>query len=173
MGRPFNGNNTHVVKQRSDEFERRRLERIEQLGQKFAAVERRDAIDDRMGFTRHTGDEKRVGWLVNMHETLIQSETAERGLAAVDYYFYDEEGGNFKSTVVFRPYFFVICKPHTESAVKDLMDKMFERVLASTEIVTKEDLNLVSMGELGTVKDRTSPTSIISHYLEADLAYWS
>ncbi|AOW05990.1 YALI0E26367p [Yarrowia lipolytica CLIB122] len=144
MGRPFNGNNTHVVKQRSDEFERRRLERIEQLGQKFAAVERRDAIDDRMGFTRFSGDEKRVGWLVNMHETLLQSETAERGLAAVDYYFYDEEGGNFKSTVVFRPYFFVICKPHTEHAVKDLMEKMFERVLASTEIVTKEDLNLTN-----------------------------
>lgn len=146
MGRPYrgNGNNTHVVKQRSDEFERRRMERAENLGQKFVDIERKDEIDTKMGFQRYTGDQKRIGWLVNMHETLIRSETAERGLAAVDYYFYDEEGGNFKSTVIFRPYFFVICKPHTEHAVKDLIDKMFERILASSEIVTKEDLDLVS-----------------------------
>ena len=43
-------------------------------------------------------------------QTLLKSETCAGGLAAVDYYFIQEDGGMFKATVAFEPYFYVVCK---------------------------------------------------------------
>lgn len=43
-------------------------------------------------------------------QTLLRSETCAGGLAAVDYYFIQEDGGMFKATVAFEPYFYVVCK---------------------------------------------------------------
>lgn len=78
----------------------------------------------------------RVGWLTNMHATLVSQETlssgsngggnsndgervtTNQGISGVDFYFLDEEGGSFKSTVVYDPYFFIAC--NDESRVNDV-----------------------------------------------------
>jgi DNA polymerase epsilon subunit 1 len=41
---------------------------------------------------------------------LIKDEDAPTGLAAVDYYFIQDDGGMFKATVPYDPYFLIACK---------------------------------------------------------------
>ena len=67
----------------------------------------------------------RVGWLINMHPVVVSMDTVvssnstdststRKGrdgnllsfaVAGVDFYFLDEEGGSFKSTLTYDPYF--------------------------------------------------------------------
>jgi hypothetical protein len=44
----------------------------------------------------------------------VSSDQSAGGLAAVDYYFLDEEGGSFKATVQFDPYFLLSYKVRTK-----------------------------------------------------------
>jgi DNA polymerase epsilon subunit 1 len=68
-------------------------------------------IDKKMGFERYEGGVKqRVGWLINMHSTMLIDEDKGGQISAVDYYFLDEDGGKFKATVQYHPYFLVACK---------------------------------------------------------------
>jgi len=72
-------------------------------------------IDRKMGFERYEGGRKqRVGWLINMHSTMLVDEEKGGQKSAVDFYFLDEEGGGFKATVQYNPYFLIACKvwPH-------------------------------------------------------------
>lgn len=64
------------------------------------------------------------------------------GRSAVDYYFLEEDGEYFKTTLVYSPYFFVKCKAGTESEVEDGLRKKFERQIERIERVSKEDLDL-------------------------------
>jgi hypothetical protein len=74
----------------------------------FLDAETRDEIDARMGFPRYSAGPSRVGWLINMHPTIVRDEEWPSGRAACDYYFLDESGSSFKSTVVFSPYFLLV-----------------------------------------------------------------
>src|SRR5271154_1494512 len=68
-------------------------------------------IDRKMGFERYEGGQKqRVGWLINMHSTMLIDEEKGGQKSAVDFYFLDEEGGGFKATVQYNPYFLIACK---------------------------------------------------------------
>jgi DNA polymerase epsilon subunit 1 len=68
-------------------------------------------IDRKMGFERYEGGRKqRVGWLINMHSTMLVDEEKGGQKAAVDFYFLDEEGGGFKATLQYNPYFLIACK---------------------------------------------------------------
>lgn len=40
----------------------------------------------------------------------MKSDTHASGLAAVDYYFIQDDGGMFKATIAYEPYFFVTCR---------------------------------------------------------------
>ena len=77
-------------------------------------VERIDHIDSIMGFDRlehgeNDGNKPRKGWLINMHATTIPTDDYLAGYSGVDYYFLDEEGGSFKATLQFDPYFLSMC----------------------------------------------------------------
>jgi hypothetical protein len=87
--------------------------------ERFEEVRVRDEIDDKLGFWRWEGGgvgshgtrgEERTGWLVNMHQTLLVDELIAGGKQAIDLYFIQDDGGMFKSTLTFEPYFFVGCK---------------------------------------------------------------
>lgn len=87
--------------------------------ERFEEVRVRDEIDEKLGFWRWEGGgvgshgtkgETRTGWLVNMHQTLRQDEAVAGGKQAIDLYFVQDDGGMFKSTLLFEPYFFVGCK---------------------------------------------------------------
>ena len=68
-------------------------------------------IDRKMGFERYEGGNKqRVGWLINMHSTMVVDEEKGGQKSAVDFYFLDEEGGGFKATLQYNPYFLIATK---------------------------------------------------------------
>lgn len=111
-------------------------------------VEKIDKIDSMMGFNRMDhgeldGTKPRKGWLVNMHTTTVPSEDYLAGYSGVDYYFIDEEGGTFKSTIQFDPYFFLLVVPGRESEVEETLRKRLESCnIKSINRVVKEDLSL-------------------------------
>lgn len=68
-------------------------------------------IDRKMGFDRYEGGKKaRVGWLINMHSTMLVDEDQGGRKSAVDFYFLDEDGGSFKATMQYNPYFLIATK---------------------------------------------------------------
>jgi len=67
-------------------------------------------IDVKMGFERYEGKRERIGWLINMHSTMLIDEDKGGRKSAVDFYFLDEEGGGFKATLQYNPYFLIACK---------------------------------------------------------------
>lgn len=123
-----------------------------------------DEIDEMMGFERYfapqhngRGDSSklemipgRVGWLTNMHPTVLSpvsmpgGTTSEPvGIAGVDFYFLDEEGGSFKSSISYDPYFFLKCSDASRvHEVEEFVKKYLESCLKSVSVVEKEDLSM-------------------------------
>ncbi|KAI5954179.1 POL2 [Candida jiufengensis] len=117
--------------------------------QKKEMVTRIDQIDSIMGFDRlehgeKDGNKPKKGWLINMHSTTIPSESYLTGYSGVDYYFLDEEGGTFKATIQYDPYFFIdIISSEFQSEVEEWMRKYLETCnVKSFGRVIKEDLSL-------------------------------
>ncbi|WWD09045.1 DNA polymerase epsilon catalytic subunit A [Kwoniella europaea PYCC6329] len=114
--------------------------------EKFEEVKIQDEIDEKLGFWRFESSradgEKKIGWLVNMHQTLLQSSTHSGGLAAVDFYFIQDDGGMFKATIPYEPYFYVTCRAGTETIVEEWLLKRFEGILIRVEREKKWDLCL-------------------------------
>ncbi|WWC85914.1 DNA polymerase epsilon catalytic subunit A [Kwoniella dendrophila CBS 6074] len=114
--------------------------------EKFEEIKIQDEIDEKLGFwrfesSRADGEEK-TGWLVNMHQTLVQSSSHAGGLAAVDFYFIQDDGGMFKATIPYEPYFYVTCRAGTETIVEEWLLKRFEGILVRVEREKKWDLSL-------------------------------
>ncbi|EDO19087.1 hypothetical protein Kpol_2000p54 [Vanderwaltozyma polyspora DSM 70294] len=127
-----------------------------------------DEIDTMMGFERYIPPQfsgsvdpnklnqvpGRVGWMINMHPTVISEDTLHGthegssnggniGIAGVDFYFLDEEGGSFKSSITFNPYFFVTCTDDTRiNDVEEFLKKYLESCLKSVDIIYKDDLDM-------------------------------
>ena len=124
-----------------------------------------DEIDTMMGFDRYTAPQfsgridmkkldqvpGRLGWLVNMHPTMVSQDSSSsssstssggfNSVSGVDFYFLDEEGGSFKSTVVYDPYFFIAISDSTKTNdVEEFLKKYLESCLKSIEVIRKEDL---------------------------------
>jgi DNA polymerase epsilon subunit 1 len=77
----------------------------------------------------------------------------DAGKSGADLYFIEEDGSTFKATVLFQPYFFVICKvgsslinfkPNTEGDVEDYLRRRFESTISNITRVEMEDLSLVN-----------------------------
>lgn len=109
-------------------------------------VEKIDHLDSLMGFDRFDqgesdGAKPRKGWLVNMHATTIHSADYAGGYSGVDFYFLDEEGGSFKSTLQYDPYFFLLVVPGKEAEVEESLKKLLEEFNAkSVSREVKDDL---------------------------------
>ncbi|CAN6606997.1 DNA polymerase epsilon catalytic subunit A [Trichomonascus vanleenenianus] len=95
-----------------------------------------------MGFPRYDSGPAKVGWLINMHSTITKSDDIQGGLAAVDYYFLDEEGGCFKSTLQYYPYFLLSIKNGHDSEVEEFLRRKLEGFHKNTERLVKDDLSL-------------------------------
>lgn len=99
-----------------------------QLAERFEKVRLSDEIDEKMGFLKMEEGAQREGWLVNMHpvsttrvtcnmfshygtaQTLLKDSEYASGIAAVDFYFIQDDGGMFKCTFRYEPYFYIACK---------------------------------------------------------------
>lgn len=110
--------------------------------EKMQQVKDIDVIDSVFGFDKVEAGPKRKGWLSNMHPTLIQDDEAHVQLSAVDYYFLDEEGGSFKVSYQYDPYFLIICPQGKESELEEWLRRTLESIIKSTETTEKEDLGL-------------------------------
>ena len=100
------------------------------------------SIDESMGFFRYDAGRKRTGWLCNMHSTTIEDEKIPGGRAGVDYYFLKDDGGSFKATLEYNPYFLIATKKGKESEVEEWCRRKFEGLIKGIQRVEKEDLQM-------------------------------
>ena len=100
------------------------------------------AIDESMGFVRYESGRKKTGWLCNMHSTTIEDEKIPGGRAGVDYYFIEEDGGTFKATVEYDPYFLIAVRRGREAEAEEWCKRKFEGLIKGVKRVQKEDLQM-------------------------------
>ncbi|GAV48505.1 hypothetical protein ZYGR_0K00100, partial [Zygosaccharomyces rouxii] len=131
--------------------------------QQLARAGKIDEIDAMMGYESYVPPQHneridvnhlesvtgRVGWLINMHPTTVTSESMTGksefagGISAVDYYFLDEEGGSFKSTVSYDPYFFVKSSDdYRVQEVEEFLKKYLESCVKEVSVVQRKDLKM-------------------------------
>lgn len=113
------------------------------LEEKSEAVKLGHSIDEAMGFARHESGKKKVGWLVNIKATTIEDEKFAEGRAGVDCYFIEDDGGTFKATVDYEPYFLVAVKRGYEPEAEEWLKRApGGGVMKSIKRVEKEDLSM-------------------------------
>ncbi|KAJ2357938.1 DNA polymerase epsilon catalytic subunit [Coemansia sp. RSA 2618] len=113
------------------------------LDMRMDKVRTDDEIDSKLGFARYQEGPTRLGWLINMHATSVMDEERQVERSAVDYYFLEQDGGSFKCTVAYRPYFYLVCVPGTEGDVEEWLVRKHERI-ESVETVEREDLHMAN-----------------------------
>ena len=110
--------------------------------EKIQATRLANTIDESMGFARYDSGKKKVGWLCNMHSTSVEDEKVPGGRAGVDYYFLEEDGGTFKATMEYDPYFLIAVKRGREAEVEEWCRRMFEGLVKRLRRLEKEDLQM-------------------------------
>ncbi|KAJ3047104.1 DNA polymerase epsilon catalytic subunit, partial [Rhizophlyctis rosea] len=120
------------------------LEKFQTTDTRVEDLKARDELDERMGFYRFVEGEDKVGWMVNIHPTVLldESQLIENARAAVDLYFLEEDGAMFKTSIVYEPYFLVVCKPGMETDLEEYFKRKFERLIVSMQRLWKDDLSL-------------------------------
>ncbi|GAA6015444.1 hypothetical protein JCM8202_002471 [Rhodotorula sphaerocarpa] len=101
-----------------------------------------DELDQNLGFPKFQEGPSRQGWLVNMKETLVPDELKGSGKAGVDYYFIQDDGGMFKATIAYEPYFYIATRSGQEGAVEEWLMRKYEDLITTVKRVRKEDLKL-------------------------------
>ena len=110
--------------------------------EKTEATRLANSIDESMGFARYDSGKKKVGWLCNMHSTSVEDEKVPGGRAGVDFYFLEEDGGTFKATVEYDPYFLIAVKRKMEAEVEEWCRRKFEGAIKNIVRIEKEDLSM-------------------------------
>lgn len=101
-----------------------------------------DDIDSKFGFDRVKDGPPRLGWLLNFMPITMADE-AGMEKSGLDLYFLDKEGQNFKASIFFAPYFFLVVNdPRRLNEVAQYLTKKYES--GKTELVKKEDLEMAN-----------------------------
>lgn len=77
-----------------------------------------------------------------MHSTSVEDSNIPGGRAGVDYYFLEDNGGSFKATVEYDPYFLIAVKKGYEVEVEEWCRRMFEGLVKKMTKVVREDLKM-------------------------------
>ncbi len=77
-----------------------------------------------------------------MHSTTVEDEKIPDGRAGVDYYFIEEDGGTFKATVQYDPYFLIAVRRGKEAEVEEWCRRKFEGLMKGVKRIFKEDLQM-------------------------------
>ncbi|KAF9436997.1 DNA polymerase epsilon catalytic subunit [Entomortierella beljakovae] len=110
--------------------------------QRFEDASLQDEIDERLGFFRFQEGPDKLGWLINQHATIVRDEDWPSGRAAIDYYFIQDDGDMFKTTLKYSPYFYIASKVGHEADVEEYIRRRFENTVEKMTRVQKEDLDL-------------------------------
>ncbi|KAI0826611.1 DUF1744-domain-containing protein [Trametes gibbosa] len=113
-----------------------------QLAERFEQVKTNDEVDEKLGFARVQEGPTRDGWLINMHPTLMKDADWPGGKAAVDFYFIQDDGGMFKCTLQYEPYFYIACKSGMETVIEEWLMKRYEGAICRITRERKEDLQM-------------------------------
>ncbi|KAF9479818.1 DUF1744-domain-containing protein [Pholiota conissans] len=113
-----------------------------QLAERFEKIKQSDEVDEKLGFARVDQGLRKDGWLINMHPTLVKDPDWPSGKAAVDFYFIQDDGGMFKCTFQYEPYFNIACKAGTETMIEEWLNKKYEGLICRIVRNKKEDLKL-------------------------------
>lgn len=124
------------------EFSSLRSSEATNQDEKRQATRLAHSIDEAMGFPRYESGKKKIGWLINMHSTTVEDDKVPGGRAGVDFYFLEDDGGSFKATVEYDPYFLIAVKRGREAEVEEWCRRMFEGQLKSVKRIGKEDLQM-------------------------------
>ncbi|KAF9999127.1 DNA polymerase epsilon catalytic subunit, partial [Modicella reniformis] len=106
----------------------------------FDDVVLQDEIDEKLGFFKFQEGPEKLGWLINQHATLVKDEDWPTGRSAIDYYFIQDDGEMFKTTVKHSPYFYIASKVGLEGDVEEYIRRKFDTVVEKITRVQKEDL---------------------------------
>lgn len=110
---------------------------------KREAIKLADVIDEAFGFPRSNSGKKKVGWLVNIKPTSIEDDDVPEGRAGVDCYFIEDDGGTFKATLKYNPYFLVAARRGFETEVEEWLKRTpGGGVVKSVKRIEKEDLKM-------------------------------
>jgi DNA polymerase epsilon subunit 1 len=111
--------------------------------EKLEAVRLAHSIDEAMGFARYDSGKKKVGWLVNLKPTTLEDEKIPGGRAALDLYFLEDDGGTFKATIEYEPYFLVAVKRGYEPEAEEWLKRVpGGGVVKGCKRIEKEDLQM-------------------------------
>lgn len=129
---------THPVTTTTNSQPQPRLHRLDDIER----ANKVDMFDEKVGFGRYQGKEAKLGWLVNMQETLLADADHPNGRSGVDLYFITEGEGTFKTTFFYQPYFHLLTKPFAQNEVEEQLRRKFPDQIERIERLTKEDLSL-------------------------------
>ncbi|KAH6721590.1 hypothetical protein BKA61DRAFT_700280 [Leptodontidium sp. MPI-SDFR-AT-0119] len=111
--------------------------------EKREAVRLAHSIDEAQGFARYESGKKKTGWLVNVKPTSVEDPKIANGRAALDCYFLEDDGGTFKATLEYDPYFLVAVKRGHEAEAEEWLKRApGGGVVKSLRKVEKEDLQM-------------------------------
>lgn len=113
------------------------------LDEKLRAIQLANSIDESMGFARYEAGKRKVGWLVNLKPTELEDEKYPGGRSALDMYFLQDDGGSFKATLEYEPYFLVAVKRGYEAEAEEWLKRVpGGGCVKSVAKVDKEDLKM-------------------------------
>lgn len=97
--------------------------------------------DSMMGFSPlPPGSRPRVGWLLNMVASTVEEPISRRPVQAVDLFFIsDEAGGDFRTSIIARPYMYLKVLPALLREVEVALRKKFPEHIAEISVVRLED----------------------------------
>ncbi|CAG9465602.1 unnamed protein product [Pedinophyceae sp. YPF-701] len=101
-----------------------------------------EAAQERLGFPTLSGEEERLGWLMNFSTSTVDDAEAGVTLSSVTCFFVCEDGSMFRAKVPFAPYFYLHVRDGHEPDVEAFLRRRFEGVIKDCEVVEREDLDL-------------------------------
>lgn len=110
----------------------------------WTSVRAKELSDDtNMGFKPiPPGSSPRVGWLLNMVPTTVEEPSSSRPVQAVDLFFItDDPAGDFRATIVARPYMYVAVQADVLRETDVAIRKRFAELVVDVSSVKLEDIS--------------------------------
>ena len=111
---------------------------------RFQLMRENEAIDVKYGFQRinEKFGKEVTGYMMNFHSAEMLDEN-KRLIACIDLYFVEDDGGRFKVSVPFKPYFYIKVKENNLiQETSAYLSKRYGEYIHKMENVRKEDLDL-------------------------------
>ena len=100
-----------------------------------------DREDESFGFERYKAGPPKLGWLLNIVETIVPHSDSGEEQSALDLYFIQENNETFKATITFAPYFYIYCDEVFAHSMEQFLRQKFEGIIPDIQLCKKVDLD--------------------------------